>query len=753
VGTPEQANTFTNDEGGRLMPLFVSISNPLLLRDEGIWTFDKLVPQLEKAGIHVPDALHKEREQFGKYAVSDEYRQWSNRVLRDLIQKAGYDGVKYLNRTEGVNHGAVQKEREEMGLQAGSEPDSLYDKHGSGYSYIAFEPWQVKSATANKGEFSKDSGSIKESAGTDRNRLVEHGSHDQKDHGNRDGGGNAATMTGDDVARVLADQFGNKEKGRDQDSLKSKFISSDKFELMTVPVDLLRPYVQQPKIDDNYAEKASRSSGPIIVDANKTGHYGYTDEHGAPDFLILDGQHRHNEAQHRGDETIQAYVGDAIAGKLKQEIAKRQESQDEIERETKAFLDPNNESPGTALRRLRTLLPDDKVEALRERRKAEGEASRASVTFRGAKFETGTPVTFEFLRNNEKAPNFGSKFQQDIEPAGRYVIQKEVDHVPHGWEAGEITFNKPLVLPFNTGAFGGYDDKSWKAQLSREYGGKTGKELSQALAADGYDGIVTVSIGPDGKSYDTREIIDLRMFSKQDKPVAESADNWDENLHPRDSDGKFAEKGSGDTASAGPESAQVWQKARDPIAKQIDEDLDKLEKLQPSFKNAREYRADAHRVMEYMNSRCLKSLSNVRLRFHKDNVDLCSSWSYATGRPAAEAREKGVTGFCVNTDADGKIKDIQVHVNGGSDSITRRHTYAHEFAHAVDAGHRFSNSHEWNAAWNEEIVSGKLNLSDYSKTKPSEGFAEFGRLVWTSPREAREIYPKCWKFWKDRGLV
>lgn len=159
-----------------------------------------------------------------------------------------------------------------------------------------------------------------------------------------------------------------------------------------------------------------------------------------------------------------------------------------------------------------------------KKRSAAEQVPQVSVTYRNTEFTTGKPVTFEFIRGTEKSKNFGSTYQQDIEPAGRYMIQKEVDQVLPGWESGSISFNKPLVVPFNTTPFNGYDETSWKAQLSKAYGGLTGKKLSQALARDGYDGIVTVSLGTGGKPYDTREIIDLTSFHpKRETPATPSS--------------------------------------------------------------------------------------------------------------------------------------------------------------------------------------------------------------------------------------
>jgi len=120
----------------------------------------------------------------------------------------------------------------------------------------------------------------------------------------------------------------------------------------------------------------------------------------------------------------------------------------------------------------------------------------------GIDFETGKPVSFEFIRNTEKAPDMGSRFGQDIEPAGRFMQQREQRFdLPPNMEAGEITFNKPLVVEH-------VDTRAWKRALSEAYGGKTGVELSKALLSDGFDGIVTV----DSKGNYASEIVDLGVI-------------------------------------------------------------------------------------------------------------------------------------------------------------------------------------------------------------------------------------------------
>lgn len=133
----------------------------------------------------------------------------------------------------------------------------------------------------------------------------------------------------------------------------------------------------------------------------------------------------------------------------------------------------------------------------------------ATATEYGKRFETGVPVTFKFVRNTEKAPPapLRDEYQQRIEPAGRYMLHghPEAD-VPRGWEAGTVSFKKPLVIKLNAVEGRYYDENSWKKQLERHYG-KRGRALSRAIVKDGYDAVVTVIAD------ETREIVDLTWLS------------------------------------------------------------------------------------------------------------------------------------------------------------------------------------------------------------------------------------------------
>lgn len=131
----------------------------------------------------------------------------------------------------------------------------------------------------------------------------------------------------------------------------------------------------------------------------------------------------------------------------------------------------------------------------------------------GVHFKTGQEVTFPTLRNTASAPKrmkgVPDQFQQDIEPAGRYLLHDSAGSgaagkVSPGWQSGTLTFKNPLVMKLNSGTTGGtYDADSWKSNLSKMFGGKTGKALSRAVAKAGHDGIVTVD------KYGTSEIVDL----------------------------------------------------------------------------------------------------------------------------------------------------------------------------------------------------------------------------------------------------
>lgn len=122
--------------------------------------------------------------------------------------------------------------------------------------------------------------------------------------------------------------------------------------------------------------------------------------------------------------------------------------------------------------------------------------------------EPGKPFEFNFLRRTKPAANMGEMFGQHIEPAGRYMQQGDANDVTkrEGMEAGKVRFENPLVIPWGEGY---QSPENWKAVLSRQFGGLTGKKLSQEIRNAGYDGIVTTKDGH------TSEIVDLSSFKPE----------------------------------------------------------------------------------------------------------------------------------------------------------------------------------------------------------------------------------------------
>jgi diguanylate cyclase (GGDEF)-like protein len=110
------------DGGERVMPVYLSIKNPLRLPDLGEWHMVAILEELEKGGVLTKDERRALGERVSHAALNTEER-WQ--AMRDAIEAKGYDGIVYLNKREGTTGG--------------------FRRVPSGDSYIAFRPEQVKS--------------------------------------------------------------------------------------------------------------------------------------------------------------------------------------------------------------------------------------------------------------------------------------------------------------------------------------------------------------------------------------------------------------------------------------------------------------------------------------------------------------------------------------------------------------------------------------------------------------------------------
>ena len=100
----------------------------------------------------------------------------------------------------------------------------------------------------------------------------------------------------------------------------------------------------------------------------------------------------------------------------------------------------------------------------------------------------GLGFTFTALHREQDTGDFGDRFGQDKEPAGKYVTQSEGQKPPAEYSQEEVTLKRPLVMKFGDD-YG--TEGNWKSRLSAQHGGKTGEELSSAIRDSGFDGIVT----------------------------------------------------------------------------------------------------------------------------------------------------------------------------------------------------------------------------------------------------------------------
>jgi hypothetical protein len=91
-----------------------------------------------------------------------------------------------------------------------------------------------------------------------------------------------------------------------------------------------------------------------------------------------------------------------------------------------------------------------------------------------------------------------------------------------------------------------------------------------------------------------------------------------------------------------------------------------------------------------------------------------------------------------------------LHLTGTEDIAHTERTFAHEYSHAIDGvdGKRLSQLRQWRSVWTDEFQHGQLTPE--AALSQSEGFAEFGSLVYT---EGAERFPTALAFWKYHNLL
>jgi hypothetical protein len=97
----------------------------------------------------------------------------------------------------------------------------------------------------------------------------------------------------------------------------------------------------------------------------------------------------------------------------------------------------------------------------------------------------------DIMKNTESAQNYGSRFGQDVEPSGTYVLHRDTDHVLDGWKIGKAVLENPLFVNITLDS-----QIEYKRDLANKYKAK-GKVLTNKLMKLGHDSLITVY--PDGQ--------------------------------------------------------------------------------------------------------------------------------------------------------------------------------------------------------------------------------------------------------------
>ena len=127
-GTKKQADVFITKT---IMPVFINIKNPLRLKDQGGFGSTEIVDQLIDKNI-LPEIVYPD-QYSGKEGIQG---------IQNILKKAGYDGIVYLNRREGVSVSSQDQGAFEIEV---SDNKFLKKYPEAEDSYIAFEPTQIKS--------------------------------------------------------------------------------------------------------------------------------------------------------------------------------------------------------------------------------------------------------------------------------------------------------------------------------------------------------------------------------------------------------------------------------------------------------------------------------------------------------------------------------------------------------------------------------------------------------------------------------
>ena len=145
----------------RVVSCYLSIQRPLRLRDRGKWDFEDVISGL--------DELHDSGIRHGVRLDSEsvERHNGDNKWLRKTIERAGYDGIVYLNRREGVPD--IEDDEVQGKGQDYWDYEATDNEFRSAFpmaedAYIIFQPEKTKSVD-NDGTWDADDPDIRRNPG------------------------------------------------------------------------------------------------------------------------------------------------------------------------------------------------------------------------------------------------------------------------------------------------------------------------------------------------------------------------------------------------------------------------------------------------------------------------------------------------------------------------------------------------------------------------------------------------------------
>lgn len=127
-------NMVSEDVHGHVRPVYATIKNPIRLEDHGVFQPRFVAQQLWEKGVLSDKEFESIRGDFGVVKPED---------LRDILEKKGYDGAVYMNRTEGASDAAAATAQD---TDVGDDEFlKLHPEVKGNDSYIAFRPEQIRS--------------------------------------------------------------------------------------------------------------------------------------------------------------------------------------------------------------------------------------------------------------------------------------------------------------------------------------------------------------------------------------------------------------------------------------------------------------------------------------------------------------------------------------------------------------------------------------------------------------------------------